>query len=148
MKRFAILTAVGFVLSVPFVAAQAPPPASSTPPAHKVKFAAPVKGWATVEVQRVSSKRNLATKEIVTVLKVKNTSKGAINLLKVEQYWYDKSSKQVSFGDYRHKKAPMQPGEVIELSIPAPDTGQISHDQLLFSHANGKVDAKQVKKIE
>ena len=148
MKRLIVLTAVGIVFCVPLVLAQAPPPPSSTPPATKVKFVPPVKGWATIDVQRLSSKRNPSTKEIVTLLKVKNTSKGAINLLKVEQYWYDKGSKQVSFGDYRHKKAPIQPGEVIEISIPAPDNPQISHDQLIFSHANGKVDAKAVKKIE
>lgn len=142
MKRFAILSVLALFLAAPFALAQTPPPA------QKAKFIPPVKGWATVEVQRVSSKRNPATKEIVTVLKVRNTSKGAINLLRVDQYWYDRNSKQVSFGDYRHKKAPIQPGEVVEIRIPAPDNAQISHDQLIFAHANGKVDAKQVKKIE
>jgi hypothetical protein len=82
------------------------------------------------------------------VIKVKNTSKGSINLLRVDQYWYNRQSKQVSFGDYRHRKAPIQPGEIVEFTIEAPDNPQISHDLLMFSHANGKVDAKQVKKIE
>lgn len=150
MTRLAILTAVATVLSVPLVAAQAPPPPSTTAPApaHKVKFVAPVKGWATIDVERLQSKSKRNGKEIFTVLKVRNTSKGSINLLRVDQYWYDKQSKQVSFGDYRHKKAPILPGEIVEITIAAPDNKQISHDMLIFSHANGKVDAKQVKKIE
>ena len=148
MKRLAILTAVATVLSVPLVAAQAPPPPNTTAPApaHKVKFVAPVKGWADIEVQRISAKPK--GKEIFTIVKVKNISKGALNLLKVEQYWYNKQSKQVSFGDYAHRKAPLQPGEVLEITIPAPYTTDISHDMLMFSHAYGKINAKTVKKIE
>jgi hypothetical protein len=143
MKRFAILTVVAtFILSTPLLLAQPAPQA----PAQKAKFIPPVKGFATVDVQRVSSKR--VGKEIQTVLKVKNTSKGSINLLRIEQYWYSRDMKQVSFVDYRHKKAPIQPGEVVEITLSAPNNPQISHDSLIFSHANGKTEARQVKKIE
>jgi hypothetical protein len=140
MKRFALLPALALVLSSTLAFAQAPPPA------EKAKFIPPVKTTATIDVQRVSQKR--ASKEIVTTIKVRNTSKGSINLLRVDQYWYDKSSKQVSFGAYAHKKAPMQPGEVVEIKIVAPDNSQINHDLLMFKHAYGKVEAKAVKKIE
>ena len=143
MKRFVILTAVvAFIMSTPLLLAQAPPQA----PAQKAKFIPPVKGFATIDVLRVPSKR--VGKNIQTVIKVKNTSKGSINLLRIEQYWYSRDSKQVSFADYRHKKAPIQPGEVVEITLSAPDNPQISHDTLIFSHANGKAEARQVKKIE
>ena len=143
MKRFAILTViVAFVVSTPLLLAQTPAQA----PAQKAKFVPPVKGYATIDVQRVSSKR--MGKNIETVLKVKNTSKGSINLLRIEQYWYSRDSKQVSFADYRHKKAPIQPGEVVEITLIAPNNPEISHDSLQFSHANGKTEARQVKKIE
>jgi hypothetical protein len=81
-------------------------------------------------------------------VKVRNTSKGSINLLRVDQYWYDRNSKQVSFGDYWHRKAPIQPGEVIEFTVTAPNHPQISHDAMVFKHANGSVTANQVKKIQ
>ena len=140
MKRFAILTTLALFLAAPLVVAQTPAPA------QKAKFIPPVKGLATIDVQRSPSKRS--GKEIVTTVKVRNTSKGSINLLRVDQYWYDRASKQVSFGEYRHKKAPIQPGEVIEFTLSAPNSPEISHDAMIFAHANGKIDAKQVKKIE
>ena len=143
MKRIAILSALALLLSAPLAVAQTPPQA----PAQKAKFVPPVKGWATIEVQRLGNSKRVG-KELHTSLKIKNTSKGSINLLKIEQYWYDKGTKQVSFGEYRHKKAPILPGEVVEVVVPAPDAPGINRDMLIFSHANGKVDAKQVKKIE
>ena len=139
MTRAVILTTLALFLATPLAVAQTAPP-------QKAKFIPPVKGVATIDVQRSPSKRS--GKEITTVVKVRNTSKGSINLLRVDQFWYDRNSKQVSFGDYRHRKAPIQPGEVVEFTIAAPDNPQISHDAMIFSHANGKVDAKQVKKIE
>ena len=143
MKRFAILSALALILSAPVTVAQTPPQA----PAQKAKFVPPVKGWATIEVQRMGPAKRVG-KELQTTLRIKNTSKGSLNLLKVEQYWYDKGTTQVSFGEYRHKKAPIQPGEIVEIMVPAPDNPSINRDMLIFSHANGKVDAKQVKKLE
>ena len=142
MKRISLLAAIAFALATPLLAFGQTPP-----PAQKAKFVPPVKGWATIEVMRVGNAKR-AGKDIITTLKIKNTSKGSINLLRIDQYWYDKNSKQVSFGDYRHKKAPILPGEVVEIQVVAQNAPTISHDMLIFSHANGKVDAKQVKKIE
>jgi hypothetical protein len=139
MKRIAILSALAVILTSSLALAQSPPP-------QKAKFIPPVKDLATIEVQRSPSKR--VGKDIQTVLKIKNTSKGSINLLKVEQYWYDKNSKAVSYAEYAHRKAPIQPGEVVEVTISAQNNPQISHDLLIFKHAYGKVDAKQVKKIQ
>ena len=140
MKRFATLSALAFVLSTMSGFAQ------TAPPAQRAKFVPPVKGHATIEVVRGASKRT--AKDVVTTVKVRNTSKGSINLLKIEQYWYDRNSKQVSFGDYAHRKAPILPGEIVEITLSAPSHAQISHDMLMFTHAYGKIEAKQVKKFE
>lgn len=140
MKRTAIVSVLAFVLAAPLLLAQTPPPA------QKAKFIPPVKTTATIDVLRSPSKR--VGKDLHTVLKVRNTSKGSINLLRVEQHWYDRASKPVSYAQYAHKKAPIQPGEVVEITIVAPNRPQISHDLLLFKHAYGKVDATQVKKME
>ena len=78
MKRFALLSALALVLFAPVLLAQAPPPA------EKAKFIPPVKTTATIDAWSWGPSKRVG-KEIQTVLKVKNTSKGSINLLKVEQ---------------------------------------------------------------
>lgn len=139
MKRVAILATLVLFFAAPYAVSQTAPP-------QKAKFIPPVKTTATIDVMRVSQKRT--GKEIRTVLKVRNTSKGSINLLRIEQHWYDRTSKPVSFGQYAHTKAPIQPGEIVEITVTAPDNSQISHDMLLFKHAYGSVVAQQVKKMQ
>ena len=68
-------------------------------PAAPAKFVAPVKGTATIEVMRGQSKK--AGKELITPLKIKNTSTGSISLLKIDELWYDKKRVMVTAGDYR-----------------------------------------------
>ncbi len=82
---------------------------------------------------------------MVTVLKIKNTSKGSINLLKLDEYWYDQNMKIVSGSQYAHTKAPIQPGEVIEVTLRAAGAAGHEPNQVMFSHANGKAEAKTVK---
>jgi hypothetical protein len=135
-----ILPLVAFLASAPLARAQTPPPA------QKAKFIAPVKGLATIEVQQMSSKR--VGKEMVTIYKVKNTSKGTINLLKADEYWYDTNRKVVSGGPYAHTKAPIQPGEIVEITLKSPYNPQMKQSQVIFAHANGKIDAKAVKNLK
>src|SRR5687767_4620906 len=139
MRRFALLTALACTLSIPAVAAQ--PQA----PAKPAKYIAPVKGVATIDVIQMPSKR--VGKEMVTVLKVKNTSKGSINLLKADEYWYDKSMKIVSGTPYAHKKAPIQPGEIVEITLrsPIPAGVALHQNQVMFRHAYGDAKATKVK---
>jgi hypothetical protein len=136
MKRFAILPAVAFVLTTSVAAAQ-------TPPAQKARFVPPVKGLATIEVMQGPSKK--VGKEMVTKIKVRNTSKGSINLLKADEYWYDKNTKIVSGTQYAHTRAPILPGEVVEITLSSPYNAQMRQNQVLFTHANGKIEAKTVK---
>jgi hypothetical protein len=138
MRRFALLTALAAVLSVPALVAQ------PQTPAKPAKYVPPVKGTATIEVIQAPSRR--VGKEMVTVLKVRNTSKGAINLLKADEYWYDRNMKIVTGSPYAHKKAPIQPGEVIEITMrsPIPPGVTLHQNQIMFEHANGKVTATKV----
>lgn len=140
MRRFTLLTALACALSVP-MAGFAQPQA----PAQPARFIPPVRGVATIEVIQSPTKR--VGKELVTVLKIRNTSKGSINLLKADEYWYDKDMKIVTGGPYAHKKAPIQPGEIIEITLRSPIPPGVSpqQNQIMFTHANGKVTAKAVK---
>jgi hypothetical protein len=86
-----------------------------------------------------------------TVNKIKNTSKGSINLLRVDEYWYDKSMKIVTGPPtYAHKKAPIQPGEIIEITLrsPIPAGVTLHQNQVMFRHANGDARATKVKEFK
>ena len=76
--------------------------AQTPAPAQKAKFVPPVKGTATIEVMQTPSKR--VGKDMVTVYKVRNTSKGSINLLKIDEYWYDRKQKIVSGAPTRTRR--------------------------------------------
>jgi hypothetical protein len=137
MRRFALLTALACVVST------LPALAQPQTPAQPAKYVAPVKGQATIEVIQSPSKR--IGKEMVTVLKVRNTSKGAINLLKADEYWYDQNMKIVSGSQYAHKKAPIQPGEIVEITLRSPVVPGLQRNQVMFRHANGEAKATPVK---
>jgi hypothetical protein len=138
MKRLAIISALALVL-LPALSAQAPPPP------QKARFIPPVKGTATIEVMQAPSKK--VGTDMVTVIKVRNTSTGSINLLKVDEYWYDASKpvQIVSSSQYAHRKAPILPNEIVEITMKSPYNAKMRQNQMMFLHANGKVDAKAVK---
>ena len=84
--------------------------------------------------------------DIVTVIKVKNSSSGAIGLLRVDELWYNKKLEQVT-GDSQKLLKPLQPGEVAEITMKSPAKPDLYKSQYAFSHANGKIDVKSVKKF-
>lgn len=124
----------------------AQPAAPTTPaPAAPAKWVPPVKGTATIDVMRVGSK--VVGKELVTTLKIKNTSTGSINLLRVDELWYDEKREMVTSATERYKK-PLLPGEIIEMNLKSPIIGKPVVSQMTFQHANGKIEQKTVKKIQ
>jgi hypothetical protein len=153
MVRSAFVSAAALVcllVSAPVVLAQAAKatPATSAaaqaaPPA-KAKFVPLVKGVAEIEVIQSPSKK--VGKEIWTVLKIKNTSSGSIGLLRVDELWYNKDLKHVS-GDSQSIKRAMLPGEVVEVTLKSPEVPNLYRSQYAFSHANGTIKAKSVKKF-
>ena len=137
-------------------AKQATPPAKAvanapTTPAPAVpgKWVPPVKGLALIQIIQGPSKP--VGKEIVTTVKVKNMSTGSINLLRADQEWFDKGDGKkrnlVTSATAMYRK-PFLPGEVIDLELRAPLLGNPDLNRIIFSHANGKVDVKPVKKFE
>lgn len=122
-------------------------PTSAPAPAQRAKWIAPVKGVATVQIIRGDSKK--IGGDLVTIFKVKNTSSGAIALLRIDEYWYDSSPKpKVVTGDTQRYPKPFNPGEVIEITTRSPAKPGAARGQWSFSHANGKVDPKVVKKFD
>jgi hypothetical protein len=146
MNRSVFAPALTLLCSVAVTAvalAQAPPA-----PATKAKWVAPIKGIAAIELLQGQPKK--VGNEMVTVLKVKNISPGAIALLRADETWYDKSLKVVS-GDTFRVKQPILPGEVVEITLKSPITPAVAptlyRNRIDFSHANGKIDVRAVKKF-
>ncbi|MEO7273951.1 MAG: hypothetical protein ABIX28_25835 [Vicinamibacterales bacterium] len=155
MKRCVFTSAVALLacsVSVSPALAQAKTPAAAvaaapTAPAAAApaKWVPPVKGVATIEVLRGPAK--VVGKEVVSSFKLKNTSTGSINLLKADQDWYSKERKLITSAAGMYRK-PFLPGEVIDFELRAPLNGKPDVDQIMFSHANGKINAKVVKSFD
>ena len=119
----------------------APTPAGSAAPA---KWVPPIKGQGTVEFSQTKPQR--VKGEIVTKFKLRNTSKGSLALLTVEELWYNTKREIASNGTYKHR-ALLNPGEVIEFTISSPEKPDLYSNNLMFKHANGTIDAKRVPKL-
>jgi hypothetical protein len=119
--------------------------AAAQAPASRAKWVKPIKGIASIEVIQGVPKR--IGPDIVTVVKVKNTSDGSIGLLKVDEYWYNKKLAVVS-GDTQRYPKPFNPGEIIEVTMKSPVKPDLYKSQLAFSHAGGEVRAKGVKEFK
>ena len=159
MNRSALLASAACLCSLAFApvllaetatpqvqAAKATPatPTAAPATAAKAKFAPVVKGLASIEFIQGTPKR--VASDIVTLLKVKNTSTGAIALLRVDELWYNQKREQVT-GDSEKVLKPIQPGEVVEITMKSPAKPNLYVSQYAFSHVNGKVDVKSVKKF-
>jgi hypothetical protein len=128
-------------------AAPAPTPAT-TPPAAPAKFIKPLKGTADIQFMQIGQSKRVGN-EIVTVLKVKNLSNAPVSLLKVDEYWYDKGNPpKVITGDQQRYLKPFMPGEIIDITMKAPYKEGVGASQYQFSHANGEVKLKRVKKFD
>ncbi len=153
-RRFALLAAAGlFCALMPSLASsQVKPAASSTPastppaaPAAPGKWVPPIKGEATVEF---TQSKQVRTKDAIeTKFKVKNTSKGSIALLSVEEIWYNQKGTIVSNGTYRHR-ALINPGDTIEFTLSSVAKPDLYQNTLMFKHANGTIPKpKRVPKL-
>lgn len=152
MKRFAAASVVllGFLAVTPGAFAQAAkaapatPSAAPPPPVAKARMTTPVKGTAYVEVIQGQGKQ--VGGDMVTVSKVKNVSNGPIAGLRIDEYWYNAKLEQVT-GDTQRVRAPIAPGEIVEITTKSPMKPGLYKSTLMFNHANGKVTAKGVKKF-
>ncbi len=118
---------------------------AGTATAQEKKLIAPVRGEATLDITKPDTK--LVGTEVVTKMTVKNTSKGAIAGLKIEENWYDKGGNPVGGDTYRHPR-PLKEGEVISIVLKTPKNPQMNSNQYQFTHANGAIKTKIVPKIE
>jgi hypothetical protein len=145
-----VLVLLGSVAIGHLLYAQAQPAVqgTSSPPAP-AKWVPPLKGEGTIEVIKGTARR--VGNDLVTTLKIKNTSKGALALLTADEYWYGPSGKDAISGDTQRHKALLNPGDIVELTMRSPIRPQMAQQGtrslLMFRHANGTLKAKQVPKF-
>jgi hypothetical protein len=130
--------------------AVAPKPAPERPndegkSAGPTKLVAPIRGVAELGYLKPVTKRE--GNMIVTTIRVKNLSSGAIAGLKVDEFWYDKAGDAVTGAQPFRAKKPLQPGEVIDVVLRVPTNPKMDRNQYKFEHANGTIKTKQLPKI-
>lgn len=141
MRRalFAIASAFCFTLLALPAFAQAP-----AAPA-KPRFVAPVKGVA--EIGHLKPAVKVTATDVVTTIRVKNLSNGAIAGLRIDEFWYDKAGNMLP-GDSQRLKQPLQPGEVATITLTTPKNAKMDRNNYQFSHANGQIKAKLLTKLD
>jgi len=132
------------------VAGQAPKPAApaAAAPAAPAKLAPPIRGAANVAVTKPVTKAGKVDGKdfIITTMKMKNLSAGAIAGFKADEFWLDKSGNPVGGDTFRSRK-PIQPNEIVEMTFQTPRNPAMNNNQYRFSHANGDVKTQLVPKL-
>ncbi len=145
-KRVFLASAGAVLLLAGVTAEQAAKPAAPAPAASgPVKLVAPIRGVAEIGYTKPVTKRE--GNMIVTTIKVKNMASGAIAGLKVDEFWYDKSGETVAGAQpFRYRK-PLQPGEIIEVTLRVPTNPKMDRNQYKFEHANGTIKMTLVPRL-
>ncbi len=110
------------------------------------------KAWAqtvkgTAELGMLQPVTKVEGKEVVTTIKVKNLSRGAIVGLKVEEYWYDKEGNPIPGGSKRLTQ-PLAPGALTTIVLRTPVNTRMDRNNYVFSHDNGTVKATVYAKLQ
>jgi hypothetical protein len=118
-------------------------PAPPSPELVRARMRPPVKGTAYIEY--IKSAPRQVGKEIQNKIRVKNVSSAPIVGLRIDEFFYV-GQKEAAAGNFRLRHA-LAPGEIADLPTAALYVSGINASQMMFTHANGKVDPKAVKKF-
>ena len=129
-------------------AGQGTTPPAGQAPAARPRLVPPVRGEAQLGYTKpVVKAGKIEGKDfIITTIRVKNLATGSIAGLKVDEFWYDKAGDPVTGDTFRHPK-PLQPGEVITVTLETPRNPKMDRNQYNFSHANGTIKAVVMPKL-
>jgi hypothetical protein len=143
--HFLLACASAALLVTGVSADQAKPAApAAAPAASQGRPAPPVRGEAELGYAKPVTKRTGSN--IVTTIKVKNLSKGSIAGLKVDEFWYDKAGNPVTGDTFRYRK-PLQPQEIITVTLTTPVNPKMDRNQYKFEHLNGTIKTTLLPKL-
>ena len=144
------LSIAGVALLVVGAAAQTTPPAAqgAQAPAARPRLVAPIRGEAPMGYTKpvVKPAKIDGRDFVVTTMRVKNLATGAIAGLRIDEFWYNKAGDPVTGANFRHPK-PLQPGEVITVTLQTPRNPSMDRNQYKFEHANGTVKMTLLPKL-
>ena len=128
------------VAPTPAAAPAAGEGAAAEAPADRPRLVAPVRGTAQLAYTQPTVKTGtVGGKEfVITTMQVKNMATGAIAGLRIDDFWYDQAGNPLPSDSYRHPR-PLQPGEIITVTLETPRTPAMNRNQWQFSHANGDI---------
>ena len=141
--RYAIALAAAAALLAPAsLSLQAQTPA----PVLK-KSAPPLRG--TAELGFVQTAK-LEGDTIVTTFQVKNLSAtNAIVGLQISEFWYDKAGNPLQgTGDRQRLRSPLQPLDVVTITLKSPKVAGMTTPQYKFEQNNGSVKPVKLKQIK
>ncbi|MBI3265092.1 MAG: hypothetical protein HYZ58_18350 [Acidobacteria bacterium] len=113
--------------------------------AAKTKYIAPIKGEARIGYTKPQVK--VVKDAVITVIKVKNMTTGRIAGFKVEEFWWDKQRNPVTGARYIHPR-PIDPGEVITVTLNTPKNPAMDSNNYTFTHAQGTIKATAMKSLD
>jgi hypothetical protein len=151
-QKLVLLSVAAAFLAAGSAEAQAPKPATAgaaaQAPAERPKLVAPVRGVAQIGYTKPLVKRGkVGGKDfVITTMQIKNMAMGPIAGLKVDDFWYDRGGNPLPSDSYRHPR-PLQPGEVITVTLETPADTRMNRNQWQFSHANGEIKPVLVAKM-
>ncbi len=158
MKRFAFLSVVllSCLSFIPAAFAQTKTAAKKdatatttttapvSPELMKARMKPPLRGTASIEF--IVSKPKVANGEVQGVIRVKNVDSAPIVGLKIDEYFY--SHQQEVSACTARVRSPIAAGEIVDVPISCPNPKEpVDNNNLVFTHANGKVQPKPVKKF-
>jgi len=145
-STLAALAGVSLLIGGTAVAGQAAGQAPA--PAARPRLAPPIRGQANVAVTKPVTKATKVDGKdfVVTTMKIKNLSSGAIAGFKADEFWLDKAGNPVGGDTFRSRK-PIQPNELLELTFQTPRNPAMNTNQYRFSHANGEIKTELVPKL-
>jgi hypothetical protein len=115
-----------------------------SPELMKARMKPPLRGTAAIEF--IATKPKVANGEVQGMIRVKNVDTAPIVGLKIDEYFYS-HQKEVSACTAR-VRSPIAAGEIVDVPISCPNPKeQVDNNNLVFTHANGKVQPKPVKKF-
>lgn len=124
--------------------------ALSTVPLHaaaqdKPKMVPPLRG--TAQLSMLKPKIDRVKDMVVTKITLKNMSTSPVVGLKVDEFWYDKAGNPLP-ADSQRLKRPLQPGEVVEITLNTPANKAVVNNKYNFTHANGDVKITTVPSFD
>jgi acyl dehydratase len=109
------------------------------------KLTPPIYGEAKVDVTKPATK--VSGNQVITTVLVKNMEAAPIAGFQIDEYWYDTNGTPLGATTYRHPK-PLQPGEVITVTLKTARSKNMSRNKVGFTHAHGAIKQTVVTKLE